>query len=313
MGLIVATVNMKGGVGKTTLAVNLAACLAKNHGKRVLVVDLDTQISATLSLMPPHDFAKIRKERRTFSHLVYKAIKPNGRVTLPIQDIICRYVATVKGLDLLPGDIDLYDEFLVSEMLHEKAVKDAQVDFSQIWNRFEKMLVRGILQPIINDYDFIILDCAPGYNLLTRSGILASNFYLLPARPEPLSIVGIQLLERRIAKLKESHNLDKNALNIKLLGIAFIMSGGIIGRYYQQVIQRVNEDFTPAQIFKTRIPMDVNVAKAVDSFLPVVLEAPGSSGSKALIKLTQEFLYKLETFDSLYEANKTKIKLSKLD
>ena len=58
----------------------------------------------------------------------------------------------------------------------------------------------------MDEYDFVIMDCAPGYNLLTRSAIAASNFYLLPARPEPLSIVGIQLLERRIAKLKESHN-----------------------------------------------------------------------------------------------------------
>ncbi len=210
MGLIISTVNMKGGVGKTTLTVNLATCLARHHGKRVLVVDIDTQISATLSLMPPHEFAKIRKERRTLNALVYKAIKPGINHKFTIQDIICRYVGTVKGLDLLPGDIDLYDEFLVSEMLHEKAMKEGKQDFVQVWNRFEKSLIYGILQPIINEYDYIILDCAPGYNLLTRSGIMASNFYLLPAKPEPLSLVGIQLLERRIAKLKETHHLDNN-------------------------------------------------------------------------------------------------------
>ncbi len=313
MGLLIATVNMKGGVGKTTLSVNLATCLARYHGKRVLVVDLDTQISATLSLMPPHDFAKIRKERRTLSTLIYKAVKPEAKLPLTIQDIICRYVATVKGLDLLPGDIDLYDEFLVSEMLHQRAVKEGQQDFVKVWNEFEKVLIKNVLEPVINEYDYIIMDCAPGYNLLTRSGIMASNFYLLPARPEPLSIVGIQLLERRIAKLKEIHNIDNNALTLKLLGIVFIMSGGLLGRYYQQVIQRVNEDFTPSQIFKTRIPLDVNVSKAVDSFMPVVLTTPNSSGSKALIKLTEECLYKLQSFGSLYEASKTKMNLSKLE
>ncbi|HEY9871977.1 MAG TPA: ParA family protein [Candidatus Obscuribacterales bacterium] len=313
MAVIIATVNMKGGVGKTTLSVNLATALARYHNKRVLVVDLDTQISATLSLMPPHDFAKIRKERRTLSYLVYKAVKPESKLPLTIQDIICRYVGTVKGLDLLPGDIDLYDEFLVSEMLHEKAVKEGEQDYIQVWNNFEKVLVKSILEPVLNEYDYIIMDCAPGYNLLTRSGIMASNFYLLPARPEPLSVVGIQLLERRIAKLKETHNIDNNAPNLKLLGIVFIMSGGLIGRYYNQVIQRVNEDFTPVQIFKTRIPLDVNVSKAVDSFLPVVLAFPNSSGSKALMKLTQEFLYKLQVYGSLYEASRTKMNLSKLD
>lgn len=314
MGHIIATVNMKGGVGKTTLTVNLATCLAKNHGKRVLVVDLDTQISATLSLMPPHDFAKIRKERRTLSSLIYKAVKPDTKQTLPIQDIIAPFACTVKGLDLLPGDIDLYDEFLVSEMLHEKAVAEGEKDFVRVWNKFEKVLVKGILEPVIKDYDFIILDCAPGYNLLTRSGIMASNFYLLPARPEPLSVVGIQLLERRIARLRETHNnAENNVMNLRMLGIVFIMSGGLIGRYYNQVIQRVNEDFSPSQIFKTRIPMDVNVAKAVDTFMPVVLAAPNSAGAKAFSKLTQEFLQKVQAAGGLYENTKTKLNLAKLD
>jgi chromosome partitioning protein len=66
MGHVIATANMKGGVGKTTLTVNIATCLAKNHGKRVLVFDLDTQISATLSLMSPVEFANHRKQRKTF-------------------------------------------------------------------------------------------------------------------------------------------------------------------------------------------------------------------------------------------------------
>jgi cellulose biosynthesis protein BcsQ len=313
MGYVIATVNMKGGVGKTTLSVNLATCLAKHHGKRVLVVDLDTQISATLSLMSPQDFGKSRKEKRTLRQLVYKAVKPDSPTNLSIQDIIQPYVCTIKGLDLLPGDIDLYDEFLVSEMLHDRALRDGNSNFIQVWNNFEKQLVRGILQPIIKDYDFIILDCAPGYNLLTRSGIVASNFYLLPARPEPLSVVGIQLLERRINKLKESHNLD-GLLNLRLMGIVFIMSGNILsGRYYQQVMQRVTEDFTPAQIFKTRIPMDVNVSKAVDSFSPVILNNPNSSGSKAFLKLTQEFLQKLQVSGGIYQAPEAKVNLANLD
>ena len=227
MGTIIATVNMKGGVGKTTLTVNLATCLAKNHNKRVLVVDLDTQISATLSLMPPQEFAKVRRERRTLGRLIYKSIKPNSRTQLTINDIIQPYICGIKGLDLLPGDIELYDEYLVSEMLHQQAVSEEKNNFGDIWNNFERFLIKSILEPVINQYDFIILDCAPGYNLLTRSGIVASNFYLLPARPEPLSVVGIQLLERRIAQLKESHK-QSNPLNLQLLGIVFILSHSIV-------------------------------------------------------------------------------------
>jgi cellulose biosynthesis protein BcsQ len=312
MGFVIATVNMKGGVGKTTLTVNLATCLAKNHGKRVLVVDLDAQISATLSLMPPHDFAKVRRERKTLSKLIYKAIKPKAQTKYNIHDVIQPYVCTVKGLDLLPGDIELYDEYLVSEMLHEKATNEGDRNFTEVWNSFEKQLIKGILEPVINDYDFVILDCAPGYNLLTRSGIVASDFYLLPARPEPLSVVGIQLLERRIAKLKESHSSD-SPLNLKLLGIVFILSGGLIGRYYNQVMQRVTDDFTTTQLFKNRIPMDVNVAKAVDSFMPVVLATPNSSGAKAFTKLTAEFLQKIAASETLYKSEDNKLNLAKLD
>ena len=312
MGFVIATVNMKGGVGKTTLTVNLATCLAKNHGKRVLVVDLDAQISATLSLMPPHDFAKVRRERKTLSKLIYKAIKPKAQTKYNIHDVIQSYVCTVKGLDLLPGDIELYDEYLVSEMLHEKATNEGDRNFTEVWNSFEKQLIKGILEPVINDYDFVILDCAPGYNLLTRSGIVASDFYLLPARPEPLSVVGIQLLERRIAKLKESHSSD-SPLNLKLLGIVFILSGGLIGRYYNQVMQRVTDDFTTTQLFKNRIPMDVNVAKAVDSFMPVVLATPNSSGAKAFTKLTDEFLQKIAASETLYKSEDKKLNLANLD
>lgn len=293
MAFVIATANMKGGVGKTTLTVNLATCLAKNHGKRVLIVDLDTQVSATLSLMAPADFAKLRNDKRTLRNLVHRAILADRHLPHLVPDAIRAYMCNVKGLDLLPGDIDLYDEFVVSEMLHRTAMQQGQADFEQVWNAFEKGLIQRILQPILKDYDFVILDCAPGYNLITRSALLASNFYLMPAKPEPLSLIGIQLLERRIAKLRETHKAD-TPVGIQLLGITFLLSGNLLtGRYYGQVMRRLNDDFSEAKIFKTRIPLDVNVSKAVDSFMPVVLSNPGSAGAKAFAMLAQEFLQKL--------------------
>ena len=295
MGLVIATVNMKGGVGKTTLTVNLAACLAKLHGKRVLVVDLDTQISATLSLVTPQDFAKIRREKKTVSYSINKILRPSNRYKFETKDLITPDVCWVKGLDLLAGDIDIYDEFLVSEKLHEETINNPDTDFVDVWNGFEGSLIKDILAPVIDEYDFIILDCAPGYNLLTRSGIMASHFYIMPARPEPLSLVGMQLLERRIAKLRETHEGDKNCLESSLLGVAFILSGSsLFARYYDRVMERVAQDFNESKIFQTRIPMDVNVAKAIDSFQPVVIDNPSSAGSKAFVKLTQELLTKIQ-------------------
>ncbi|MEM7725040.1 MAG: ParA family protein [Cyanobacteria bacterium P01_A01_bin.45] len=295
MGYIISTANMKGGVGKTTLSVNVATCIAKNYGKRVLVLDLDTQISATLSLMSPVDFAKRRKQRKTLRYLIDDIVNPKQEEDkLTIEDIIESSVCAQEGLDLLPGDIDLYDEFVVSEMLHQQAVNLGEQDFETIWNRFERVLLGKILEPIKENYDFIILDCAPGYNLLTRSALACSDFYILPAKPEPLSVVGIQLLERRIAKLKESHE-HETEIKVKMLGIVFTMSNTnfLTGRYYKQVMNRVNQDFGTDKICQTQIPIDVNVAKAVDSFTPVIMNAPQSSGSKAFVQLTQELLQKL--------------------
>lgn len=294
MGYIISTVNMKGGVGKTTLTVNLATSLAKNFNKKVLVLDLDAQISATLSLLAPHEFGKLRKKRKTLSYLLDLAIKPNPYAKLSIQELIAPSICGLKNLELLPGDIELYDEYLVSEMLHQKAVEENKIEeFESVWNKFERLLIHDILKPVIDEYDFVIMDCAPGYNLLTRSAIAASDFYILPARPEPLSLVGIQLLERRIKKLKESHK-DEYPLNLQLLGIVFILSeGGLFGRYdkyYDQVKRRVKQDFSADKLFTSDIPMDVNVAKAVDLFMPAVLTSPKSNGAKAFINLTEEFL-----------------------
>jgi chromosome partitioning protein len=294
MGYVIATANMKGGVGKTTLTVNLATCLAKNYGKKVLVLDLDTQISATLSLMSPLEFAKRRKQRLTFRYLIDEVINPDPNSKLTIQDIIQTQVCNLPQLHLLPGDIDLYDEFVVSEMLHRQTVALGEQDFETVWNRFERVLINNILKSVRDEYDFILLDCAPGYNLLTRSALAASDFYLLPAKPEPLSVVGIQLLERRIAQLKDNHQ-NESKINIKILGIVFSMCNTnlLTGRYYKQVMHRVVEDFGVEQICKAQIPIDINVAKAVDSFMPAVLNAPQSAGSKAFLQLTQELLQKL--------------------
>jgi cellulose biosynthesis protein BcsQ len=294
MGYVIATANMKGGVGKTTITVNIATCLAKNYGKKVLVLDLDSQISATLSLMSPVDFAKRRKQRKTLRYLLDQIINPEPEAKFTIQDIIQPDICNLPGLHLLPGDIDLYDEFVVSEMLHNQSVALGEQDFENIWNRFERVLIRDILNPVKDEYDFILLDCAPGYNLMTRSALATSDFYILPAKPEPLSVVGIQLLERRISQLKESHEHEAK-IDIKMLGIVFSMySNNLLnGRYYKQVMHRVVEDFGVDKICKAQIPVDVNVAKAVDSFMPVSLLSPNTAGSKAFMQLTQELLQKL--------------------
>jgi cellulose biosynthesis protein BcsQ len=284
MGYVIAVVNMKGGVGKTTVTVNLAACLAKNHGKRVLIIDLDTQINATLSLMPAIHFAKLKQEKRTLKSLITQANNRAKESSLTsIEEIIQHNICQIKGLDLIPGDIELYDDFSLAEIVYDRS-EGKKKDFAYNWNRMEDNLIRDVVQPVIDRYDLILMDFSPGDHLITRSGILASDFYLIPAKTEPLSVVGIGILEGRIKQLKESDRTQ-----IKLIGIV-ITSIGRSSNMTENVKHRLVQDFGKNSIFDTEIPMSVAVARAVDEFKPVILTEPSSTGAKAFFSLTREFL-----------------------
>jgi chromosome partitioning protein len=277
-----------------------------------LVADFDTQISATLSLLSPQDFVKARREQRTLKYLFQDVLQPDSSKKVSVLDVVRPYVATVKGLDLLPGDLDLYDDFAVSSALHQLEEQSENRDFQAAWNQLEQTMVKSILAPLCHNYDYIILDCAPGYNLLTRSSLVNSDFYLMPAKAEPLSVAGIQLLERRIEKLRNTYK-GTDIFKSRLLGIVFTMAGGLLtSRYSKQVIDRLRQDFSEAQIFKTQIPSDINVSKAVDSFKPVTLVQPKSAGAKAFIDLTQEFIQKIEVLVGSKE-QKSRLSLSELD
>jgi cellulose biosynthesis protein BcsQ len=285
MGSIIAMVNMKGGVGKTTVTVNLATCLVKNYGRRVLVVDLDTQINATLSLMPPSQFTELKQKKYTLKTLIDQAHQSNKTTIIPIQKIIKHNICQVRGLDLLPGDIDLYDDFLLSEVIYSQS-QGEQKNFTAAWNYLEDNLIRKVLKPVIHDYDWIIMDFSPGDHLMTRSGILASDYYIIPAKPEPLSVIGIGILEGRIKQLKESKRT-----NIKLMGLVFT-SLGRASNMTENVKNRLSYDLGKEIIFQTEIPMNVAIARAVEQYQPVVITEPQSPGAKAFYQLSQEFLDK---------------------
>jgi chromosome partitioning protein len=286
MGHVISIVNMKGGVGKTTLTVNLGTSLAKEHGMRVLIVDLDTQINATLSLIPPVQFTKCRKQKRTLQQLVNQALQSDSLSSTNVEDVIVPNICQVNGLDLIPGNIELYNDFLLATQIYTQA-NSHQQDFEKGWNHLEDGLVKRIIQPIVSNYDWILLDFPPGDNLLTRSGIIASDLYLIPAKPEPLSVVGMGILEGRIRRLKQS---DRATLN--LLGIVF-SSLGHATTMARKVKQRVRSDFGDDKVFITEIPTNVAIAKAVDEFRPVVLTEPTSTGAKAFTELTKEFLQRI--------------------
>ncbi|OKH13831.1 ParA family protein [[Limnothrix rosea] IAM M-220] len=285
MGSIVAFVNMKGGVGKTTTTINLAACLARDYNKRVLIVDLDSQINATLSLMSPVDFAKLKKEHKTLRNLVKQSVSKETQPRWAATEIIQTNLCGVNGLDILPGDIELYEDFVLADIIYERS-QGKRENFLERWQDMEDTLLKRILRPIAPMYDFVLLDFSPGDHLMTRSGILASDYYVIPAKPEPLSVIGIGILEGRIKQFK-----DHQRSNIKLLGITFT-SLGRTTKMAAQVQERLERDFGKKSLFQTAIPINVAIARAVDFYKPVVMTEPKSTGAKAYKRLANEFLYR---------------------
>ncbi|MGB2925976.1 MAG: ParA family protein [Limnothrix sp.] len=285
MGSIIAFVNMKGGVGKTTTTINLAACLAQDYRKRVLIVDLDSQINATLSLMSPVQFAKLKKEHKTLRNLVKQSVDESITPRWAATEIIQTNLCGINGLDILPGDIELYEDFVLADIIYERS-NGKRENFLSCWQDMEDNLLRNILRPIAPMYDFVLLDFSPGDHLMTRSGILTSDYYVIPAKPEPLSVVGIGILEGRIKQFK-----DLQRTKIELLGITFT-SLGRTTRMAAQVQERLERDFGASSLFQTAIPINVAIARAVDLYKPVILTEPKSTGAKAYKRLANEFLYR---------------------
>jgi chromosome partitioning protein len=207
VAITVALLNMKGGVGKTTLAVNLAWHLFQNDQKNVLLVDLDPQFNATQYVMDYQAFQNQRRNAGTIADLLIdqpkldlrlKKVKSNPRTALhTIRNI------GGKKFDLLPAELDL-----------AWVVKNpAQMDY-----RLEKLLstFRG-------DYDYIFIDCAPTDSVLTTMALTASDYLVIPMRPDRFSILGFANLNETI---KTFRNNCPDPHSVKVLGIVFTQVTG---------------------------------------------------------------------------------------
>lgn len=203
----IAIMNMKGGVGKTTLTANIAGALARYHGKKILMVDVDMQANLSQYFMPPQDYANwIKKEgdfkkKQTVLSIYQKrnlinpsSIRRKGHKTntnLNLSNLTNRvYSYEDAFVDLIPSTIELVD-----------------LDFTNAENR-----LKIFLNTIKNKYDFILIDCPPTMYFFTKSALIASDSYLIPVKPDHLSSFGFLLLEKVISQLEA--DTEKNLIQI---------------------------------------------------------------------------------------------------
>lgn len=247
---VIAVTNQKGGVGKTTTAVNVAYCLAKS-GKKVLLVDFDPQGNATSGMGV--DKAKLRG---TILDVIQGSMKASD-VTL---QKVCH-----KNLSLIPATPHL---------------ANAEVELAKAERRFSRL---KIALSEVQDYDYIIIDSPPSLSLLTVNGLIAANYIMLPVQAEFYALEGL-------GQLLETMQLVRKGLNptLELLGVVVTMVDSRTA-LSGQVHEEVKKHF-PGKVFKTAIPRNVRLAEAPSHGLPVGAYDRWSKGARAYKSLAKEIV-----------------------
>ncbi|MEB0135908.1 AAA family ATPase [Actimicrobium sp. CCC2.4] len=255
MAKIFCVANQKGGVGKTTTAVNLAAGLTK-IGQRVLLVDLDPQGNATMG-------AGINKTTLTSS--IYE-------VLLGMSDVAsARLKSENGGFDVLPANREL---------------AGAEVEMVQLENR-EKRL-KDALSLVSDDYDFMLIDCPPALSMLTLNGLCAANGVIIPMQCEYYALEGLSDLVNTIKKVHAKLNPD-----LKIIGLLRVMFDPRM-TLSQQVSAQLEQHFGD-KVFKTMIPRNIRLAEAPSYGMPGVNFDPGSKGAQAYIAFGAEMVERIKT------------------
>lgn len=195
MARIVSLINLKGGVAKTTTTVAMAETLAAIHGKRVLVIDLDPQTNATVILIGENKWKELNAQGYTLATLFKDALDPQHKA-FDLKKTLQRRVSDVQGaekVDLLPSSLDLID---VQDRL-------ASAPMGQFYSITPTDLLRLSVRSILDDYDYVLIDCPPNLGIITLNGLRISEGYVIPTVPDILSTYGIPQIVKRVASFSK--------------------------------------------------------------------------------------------------------------
>lgn len=250
MGRIIAVANQKGGVGKTTTAINLSACLAE-AGKKVLTIDLDPQGNMTSGL---------GVDKSTVENTVYELMLDECSIKESMQDTV------VEGMKIIPSNVNL---------------AGAEIELLDVNEK--EYILKNAVEDIKDDYDFIIIDCPPSLNMLTINAMTTADSVLVPIQCEYYALEGLSQLIHTIELVQQRLNPD-----LGIDGIVFTMYDARTNLSVQ-VVESVKNNLD-SHIYETLIPRNIRLAEAPSHGLPISMYSKRSAGAESYRLLAKEVI-----------------------
>ncbi len=277
---VISFIKMKGGVGKTTLAVNVAYQLAHSHAKKVLIIDGDPQFNATQYLLDDDSYlAHIRDSKKGTLRDIFVprrlgpvstvagVSKATNKSRMTLSDCSCGIFTGNPGrgrLDLIPSTLALMD-----------------IETSK--RGTEAKLMAYIKEKAVG-YDYVIIDCPPTISIFTQAAILASSRYLVPIKPDPLSVIGLPLLERWLEDYTSDFGID-----LQSVGLVFTMVRGPVPTRMKELMVDLRSQ-RKDEVFTNYLSNSTDVATSVEVHKPVFIYKPNCKTAKQVAAITDEFL-----------------------
>ena len=269
---VVSLINMKGGVAKTTLAINIADCLVQRHNAKVLLIDVDPQFNATQCLMTPEKYEEhIKNKSDTILNIFDRSQRVvAGSVTLsgkstPKQLENINLVSVKNNFDLLPGNLELY-----------------RLEMAPGGGRENRL--KSYIQKIEGKYDYVVIDTPPTPSVWMTSALIASHYYLIPVKADPISLTGIDLLRSIIEEKEENFNLD-----LKCAGLVLTLTEANTVVLRNAKANLTNDIYWNKYLYPVTLPKRTDIAKGQLDQIHI-LDSDNYEAKTAITAITTELI-----------------------